>query len=115
MTRILRICLGLFLVLAVALTAHSAAARQGARDAAGQMVICTGLGPEIVYVDSDGQPVPPPHSCPDCVMHLLDAVALPAALPVPGEGAGRVAAVPQRPVSGGCREPEATARSPPAA
>ncbi|AHD00219.1 hypothetical protein [Leisingera methylohalidivorans] len=110
-----RLYLGLFLALAVALTAHSAAARQGARDAAGQMVICTGLGPEIVYVDSDGQPVPPPHSCPECVMHLLDAVALPAALPVPGQSAGRVDAVPQKPARGGHREPEATARSPPAA
>ena len=68
----LRIYIGIFLSLAVVLTAHSAAAMRGARDASGQMVICTGTGPVAIYVDSEGQPVPEPHFCPDCVMHLLD-------------------------------------------
>ncbi|MEW2911089.1 hypothetical protein [Leisingera sp. JC11] len=87
-----RICLGLFLALTVALTAHSAAARQGERDAAGQMVICTGTGPVTIYVDSEGQPAKPPHSCPDCVMHVLDAVAQPAGLVLPVELCGSVTA-----------------------
>ncbi|KIC35627.1 hypothetical protein RA26_16985 [Leisingera sp. ANG-M7] len=79
----LRISLGLFLALAVALTAHSAAARQGEHGAAGQMVICTGTGPVTIYVDSEGQPAKPPHNCPDCVMHVLDAVVQPAGLALP--------------------------------
>ncbi|MBY6057345.1 hypothetical protein [Leisingera daeponensis] len=98
MTRILRICFGLLLALTVTLTAHSAAARQGERDAAGQMVICTGTGPVTIYVDSGGRPVKPPHSCPDCVMHALDAVAQPAGLLLPvlarsAAVAGQVAAL----------------------
>ncbi|WP_291732529.1 hypothetical protein [Leisingera sp. F5] len=109
------IYLGLFLVFAVALTAHSAAARQGARDAVGQIVICTGMGPEVIYVDSEGQPVQPPHSCPDCVMHLLDAVAPPAGFPVPGQLVGRLDAVSENAAIGSYCEPSATARSPPAA
>lgn len=115
MKHILRLYLGLFLALAVALTGHSAAARQGMRDAAGQMVICTGLGPEVIYVDSEGQPVQPPHSCPDCVMHLLDAVAPPATLPVSGQSAGRVHAVSHKAAIGSYFKPRASARSPPAA
>lgn len=115
MKRFLRIYFGLFLAFAVALTAHSAAARQGARDAAWQMVICTGMGPEVIYVDSEGQPVQPPHSCPDCVMHLLDAVAPPAALPAPGQSAGRVHAVSHKAAIGSYCKPSTTARSPPAA
>lgn len=75
MKAVLRKYLGLFLALAVALTAHSAAAAQGSRDASGQMVICTGTGPTVIYVDDNGQPTKPPHYCPDCVMQLLVAVA----------------------------------------
>ncbi|MDE4133693.1 hypothetical protein PXK00_11250 [Phaeobacter sp. QD34_3] len=71
----LRIYIGIFLSLAVVLTAHSAAAMRGAQDATGQMVICTGTGPVAIYVDSDGQPVSAPHYCPDCVMHILDLAA----------------------------------------
>lgn len=94
----LRIFLGLLLALSVALTAHSAAARQGERDAAGRMVICTGTGPVTIYVDSEGKPAKPPHSCPDCVMHVLDAVAQPVGLALPvlarsAAVAGQVAAL----------------------
>lgn len=82
----LRIYVGIFLSLTVVLTAHSAAAMRGAQDAAGQMVICTGTGPVAIYVDSEGQPVPTPHYCPDCVMHLLDAAAAASAAgPVPAD------------------------------
>ncbi|MDE4097733.1 hypothetical protein [Phaeobacter gallaeciensis] len=84
MMRRLRIYIGIFLSLAVVLTAHSAAAMRGARDASGQIVICTGTGPVAIYVDSEGQPVPAPHYCPDCVMHLLDAgLPVQQALPIP--------------------------------
>lgn len=86
MMQSLRIFLGIFLSLAVVLTAHSAAAARGAQDVSGQMVICTGTGPVTIYVDSEGQPTRPPHYCPDCIMHLLD-VAAPVALglPVPAD------------------------------
>ena len=109
----LRIYLGLFLAFAVALTAHSAAARQGTRDAAGQMVICTGAGAVTVYVDSEGQPVQPPHSCPDCVMHVLDAVMQPAALPVPAAAGRAMAAAQAAGLFAGHHVLRASARGPP--
>ena len=107
--------LGLILALAVALTAHNAAALQGSRDAAGQMVICTGTGPVVVYMDSEGQPMPPPHSCPDCVMHLLDAVAPSPAIAAPVASGHREASV-AKTVPGRAQQIlRATARAPPAA
>ncbi|KIC34303.1 hypothetical protein [Leisingera sp. ANG-S5] len=111
----LRIFLGLFLALTVALTAHSAAARQGERDAAGQMVICTGTGPVTIYVDSDGQPAKPPHNCPDCVMHVLDAVAQPAGLVLPVEICGTVTGDQHAALASVQHILQASARAPPAA
>lgn len=111
----LRIFLGLFLALTVALTAHSAAARQGERNAAGQMVICTGTGPVTIYVDSEGQPAKPPHNCPDCVMHVLDAVAPPAGLLPPVEVSSEVAADQQAALASVQQILQASARAPPAA
>ncbi|EDZ46884.1 conserved hypothetical protein [Rhodobacterales bacterium Y4I] len=114
MIRALRISLGLFLALTVTLTAHSAAARQGERDAAGQMVICTGTGPVTIYVDSEGQPVKPPHHCPDCVVHVLDAVTQPAGLVLPVEVCGTVTAGRQAVPASVQQILRATARAPPA-
>ncbi|UWQ78043.1 hypothetical protein K3725_12035 [Leisingera sp. S132] len=111
----LRIFLGLFLALTVALTAHSAAARQGEGNAAGQMVICTGTGPVTVYVDSDGQPAKPPHNCPDCVMHVLDAVAQPAGLVLPVAACSEIAAGQVAALASVLHRLRATARAPPAA
>ncbi|PCJ08223.1 MAG: hypothetical protein COB16_07740 [Rhodobacteraceae bacterium] len=73
----LRSYLTLFLVLAVTLTAHSAGAMRGMRDAAGQMVICSGSGPMVIYVDSDGQPARAPYDCPDCISMSVDALTPP--------------------------------------
>ncbi|WP_259968914.1 hypothetical protein [Leisingera caerulea] len=114
MTRLLRICLGLFLALTVALSAHSAAARQGERDAAGRMVICTGTGPVTIYVDSEGQPVKPPHHCPDCVMHVLDAVVQAAGLTLPVPLCSEVTAGRQAVPPSIQQILRATARAPPA-
>lgn len=80
MVRFLRISLAVMLALVVTLTGHVSASVKGSRDATGQMVICSGSGPVIIYTDEDGQPAQAPHYCPDCVMHLLDAVAGPGAL-----------------------------------
>lgn len=83
MAHLLRISLALVLALVVTLTGHASAAAQGARDASGQIVICSGSGPVTIYIDDQGQPTQPPHYCPDCVMHLLDAVPAPDALVLP--------------------------------
>ena len=56
MARFLRISLALVLALVVTLTGHASASAQGARDATGQIVICSGTGPVTLYLDADGQP-----------------------------------------------------------
>jgi len=82
----LRTYLALFLACAMALTAHSAAAMRGMPDASGQIVICTGTGPETITVEADGQPVTPSHDCPECITLILDAVTLGESVPPPTPG-----------------------------
>lgn len=47
------------------------AAARGANDATGQMVLCTGTGPVVVYMDESGVPTQAPHFCPDCTLAAL--------------------------------------------
>ena len=35
-----------------------------------EMVLCTGTGPVTVWIDANGDPVAPPHDCPDCTLCL---------------------------------------------
>lgn len=81
MTRILRIWNALLLSLLLAVTGQALAVARGAPLPAGQVQLCTGSGPVMVFLDKDGQPVKPPHFCPQGVLSLLNAVAL-AALPL---------------------------------
>ncbi|NNE50983.1 MAG: hypothetical protein HKN30_01095 [Sulfitobacter sp.] len=66
----LRPLLSLLIALTLALTSQSMAVARGASAAAGQMVICTGTGPQAVYVDAEGQPTSAPHICPDAALEL---------------------------------------------
>ncbi|MEN8893921.1 hypothetical protein [Planktotalea arctica] len=66
--------LGALLVALIALTAQSAALARTMPDAAGQIVLCTGNGPLMVYVDEEGQPTEPPHLCPDYALSLIVAL-----------------------------------------
>ncbi len=52
----------------VALTSVTLAVARGAPQPAGVMVLCTGDGARQVPVDARGQPVAPPHACPDCLL-----------------------------------------------
>ncbi len=74
MTRTLRTILPIALSLLLALTAQSVAASRGMDRAVGQMVLCTGTGPVVVYMDENGQPTKAPHYCPDYALSLLGAV-----------------------------------------
>jgi len=74
MYMVLRPSLAFALALMLALTGQSMAVARGSTDVAGQMVLCTGTGPVTVYMDADGQPVPPPHHCPDCVVGLAEVI-----------------------------------------
>ncbi|NOC84306.1 hypothetical protein [Ruegeria sp. HKCCD6428] len=71
-TRFLPYVLSLLLVL----TGQGLAVSRGMDRAVGQMVLCTGTGPVVVYMDENGQPTAPPHYCPDYALSLMGAVAV---------------------------------------
>ena len=48
------------------------AAARGASDPAGQMILCTGAGTVVVYMDETGAPTQAPHFCPECTLLALD-------------------------------------------
>ncbi|WP_170761852.1 hypothetical protein [Ruegeria lacuscaerulensis] len=68
--------LPLALSLLVILTGQGVAASRGVDSVVGQMVLCTGTGPVVVYMDSEGQPAQAPHFCPDYALSLLGAVSV---------------------------------------
>ena len=69
----------LLLIALLVLMGQSVAMARGAPGPAGQMVLCTGTGPVMVFVDGDGQPTEAPRFCPDTAMGLLSVVAIAAA------------------------------------
>ncbi|WP_050603241.1 hypothetical protein [Ruegeria sp. 6PALISEP08] len=70
--RLLPVVLSLLLVL----TGQGLAMSRGMDKAVGQMVLCTGTGPVVVYMDESGQPTAPPHYCPEYALSLLGAIAV---------------------------------------
>lgn len=72
----LRPLLALLLIVVLALTGQTMAQARGAAAATGQMVICTGTGPMVVYVDAEGQPTEAPQICPEATMQLPTAGGL---------------------------------------
>ncbi|WP_254429185.1 MULTISPECIES: hypothetical protein [unclassified Ruegeria] len=72
LTRILPFALSLL----VTLTGQGFAVSRGVDAAVGQMVLCTGSGPVVVYVDAEGQPTQAPHFCPDFALTVLGAVSM---------------------------------------
>ncbi len=46
----------------------------GTPPAADQMVICTGMGPRVIYVDAEGNPTSAPHICPDCALGVMQGL-----------------------------------------
>ncbi len=69
--------LSVLLAAVIALTAQSAAVARTMPDATGQMVICTGTGPTMIYFDEDGNPTSPPQLCPDYALSLIVALDVP--------------------------------------
>nr|WP_247651120.1 hypothetical protein [Roseovarius autotrophicus] len=78
----LRTITALGLCLFLALTSVGQAVARGAPQPAGQVVLCTGEGTRAVLVGAEGQPVAPPHVCPDCLL-AFHATAPSDPLPAP--------------------------------
>jgi hypothetical protein len=75
---LLRTYLAAILSAALVLAAFGGASARMMRSATGQMVICTGTGPAVIYVDDAGQPAKPPHPCPDCISLTLETGLVPS-------------------------------------
>ncbi|WP_254447881.1 hypothetical protein [Ruegeria arenilitoris] len=58
----------------IGLAGVAMAMSRGLDRTAAQIVLCTGTGPVVVYVDDQGQPTRPPHYCPDYSLTLLAAL-----------------------------------------
>jgi hypothetical protein len=70
--------LSALLAILVAFTAQGAAVARTMPDAAGQMVLCTGSGPVMVFLDENGEPTAPPQLCPEYTAGLIVALSEPA-------------------------------------
>ncbi len=73
MKTVYRSLTAILLSLLIIVTSGSLAIARGQPDAAGQIVLCTGYGPQTVSVDQNGQPIAPAHMCPDCALSYFDA------------------------------------------
>lgn len=69
----------LFLVLVLGLTSQQMALARGQGGVAGVMELCIGGSFMMVAVDAEGNPVGPPHPCPEGVLGLALALPLPDA------------------------------------
>ncbi len=75
----------IFTAMTLSLLLVLGAQRQAMTHAGGdvtEMVLCTGSGATTVWIGRDGEPVAPPHDCPDCTLclphGLLPEIAVPA-------------------------------------
>ena len=70
--------LTLTLALLIAVTSQQMAMARGmAKDANGQVILCTGQGAVTVTLDAQGNPMGLVHICPDCALSLMTVVDAP--------------------------------------
>ncbi len=106
------------LALMLAFTSLTLAAARAHFPSAGVIEICAGQGLQVIPVDSRGNPVGPPHVCPDGVASFVNILTVPPEPPLrrlaDGErlhlpaGRGVARAAPPRPAA---RAPPAPVRS----
>lgn len=114
MTR-LRPILALLLALAVTLTTGAEASARIQRVGAFEVVLCDGHGGmTTLWLDGQGQPMAPPHDCPDCLPGLLATLTGLAVVPTPPMGHGRPLPFPGATRGLPAPPPVALARGPPA-
>lgn len=97
----------------IVLTGQAMAVARGASGPAGQIELCTGSGPVMVYVDEAGEPVGPPHICPDFALSLILQVAEPDILPQQLDAPRRLATVRADLQNTDLPQPQMMARAPP--
>jgi hypothetical protein len=105
--------LSLFLVLTLVVTAQAAAVARGQPGAVGEIVICAGGGLVTLRVDSQGDPVGPPHVCPDAVAGLAAPAPPESAAPAQPALCAAARAFAALPAPRGHRQRPSCARDPP--
>ncbi|ALG91744.1 MAG: hypothetical protein CL814_04835 [Confluentimicrobium sp.] len=110
---LLRPLLATLLALMLSLTSFTLAAARGQAPAAGEMVICSGLGLQTITVDADGNPVGPPHICPDGVAAFISVTTSPPVLPLRRLADGEYLSLPAALTLPGRARLSAMARGPP--
>ena len=65
------------LTMILVFTGQSMAQARGMAPAADKMVICTGLGPKVIYTDVEGNPTDAPQICPDCALSVIQGLLSP--------------------------------------
>ena len=65
------------MTLLLVLTSQNMAVARGMPHAAGKIEMCTGTGPVMISVDENGEPIGPPHICPDFAATLIVFVSEP--------------------------------------
>ena len=70
----LRPIVALTLACVMTLTSVALGTARGQAGPAGQMVLCSGKGVLVVYMDENGEPTGAPHYCPDAALSFVDAV-----------------------------------------
>ncbi|MEM6758643.1 MAG: hypothetical protein AAF601_04110 [Pseudomonadota bacterium] len=83
-----RVMVSVLMAVMLVATSIGAASARGAAPVADSIVICSGHGVELVYLDADGNETRAPHLCPDCLMHLAGLPSGVAVLALPADAAG---------------------------
>ena len=102
------------LILCLVLTSFALGSARGQTRIGDQVVLCSGEAVVLVF-GPDGAPVESPHYCPDMVLSMLAATALPPVLPVPEQALLSVRFAPFHPILAGAAQVAAQARDPPLA
>lgn len=71
---LIRSYLAVMLAFVLVLTTQTMGNARHASMPVGEMVLCIGSQAITVYYDDDGQPVDPPHYCPDCSASIVALV-----------------------------------------
>lgn len=112
---LIRVCSALSLALILSVTSFTLASARGHAPVAGKIEICSGLGLQTITVDADGNPVGPPHICPDGVASFLTVDASVPVLPLRRLANGERLRLPQGNARVQPAPVQAVARGPPAA
>lgn len=103
----------LSLAMMLALTSLTLAVARGQAPAVGEVVICTGMGLQVLHLDAEGNPVGAPHVCPDGIASFIAADAPMPVMPLRRLSTGERLTILTGIAQADLHRSRATARGPP--